>query len=463
MSDAATLISLFAGAGGLDIGLESAGFETVAAVELEHYACQTLRANKQMPLLSPREFDAWFGAQLKQRCRQNISPTDVIRLRNRLVQNADRRRYLDRATILQLDIRRLTSAQLLEACRRKRGEIELIAGGPPCQPFSRAGNRENVECDTGRLFSEFVRIVDDLRPRWFLFENVKGLVLTKADVLALRCDNCGSVSVAPFAVRFGELQNAQVPCPRCSSFATVQHWRTDRGGSLTIILNEFERLGYKCYSRVLNGADFGVPQLRERLFIVGSRDGEFFEWPKPTHAKTILASEHLELFASMESITAKPWTTMHDALWTEGHSKYGKLDRSRAVLWVKNVVRPHDEPVTWNLDRPAPTIGAHQSAKLAIAPNGVPSEQLARQQWHVLGKRQRDLPPVFVEHEYLSDEELLALQTFPPSWYLFGTRMQRAFQIGNAVPPHLAEVVGREILHASGKIVERRYVASAIK
>lgn len=107
--------------------------------------------------------------------------------------------------------------------------------------------------------------------------------------------------------------------------------------------------------------------------------------------------------------------------------------------------------MTWSLDRPAPTIGAHQSAKLAIAPNGVPVAQLERQQWHVLGRRQGDTAPVFVEHEYLSDEELLTLQTFPLSWYLHGTRMQRAFQIGNAVPPILAGAVGSALITAMGR------------
>jgi DNA (cytosine-5)-methyltransferase 1 len=88
---------------------------------------------------------------------------------------------------------------------------------------------------------------------------------------------------------------------------------------------------------------------------------------------------------------------------------------------------------------------------------GVPAEQLARQQWHVLGKRQGDTAPVFVEHEYLTDEELLRLQTFPLSWYLHGTRMQRAFQIGNAVPPVLARAVGGAVYSAamgSGTFVE---------
>ena len=78
----------------------------------------------------------------------------------------------------------------------------------------------------------------------------------------------------------------------------------------------------------------------------------------------------------------------------------------------------------------------------------MPEEQLFRQQWHTLGRRQGDTPPVDVKHEYLSDLELLKLQSFPDYWYLFGTRMQRAFQIGNAVPPKLGEVVGRAILKA---------------
>jgi DNA (cytosine-5)-methyltransferase 1 len=136
---------------------------------------------------------------------------------------------------------------------------------------------------------------------------------------------------------------------------------------------------------------------------------------------------------------------MREALWTSEHSEFGVLD-SRAVLWVKNVVRPHDEPVTWTLDRPAPTIGAHQGAKLAIAPIGVPEEQLLRQQWHTLGRRQGDTPPIEVAHAYLTDWDLLRLQTFPEYWYLHGTRMQRAFQLGNAVPVLLAKALGLAIM-----------------
>jgi DNA (cytosine-5)-methyltransferase 1 len=98
-----------------------------------------------------------------------------------------------------------------------------------------------------------------------------------------------------------------------------------------------------------------------------------------------------------------------------------------------------------------------------LAPQGVPEEQLIRQQWHTRGRRQGDLPPVFVEHEYLSDQELLELQTFPGWWYLHGTRMERAFQIGNAVPPALAQAIGSAVInselnHREGLGLESRTV-----
>jgi DNA (cytosine-5)-methyltransferase 1 len=237
-----------------------------------------------------------------------------------------------------------------------------------------------------------------------------------------------------------------VPCYRCGAQNTSVSWENKSGGSLDIILQEFANLGYKCVHTILNAADFGAPQLRERLFIVGSRDGELFEWPSPTHGKSHGPSQ-----ASLFDLNdLQPWRGVRETLWPNGHWKYGAL-KKEAVLWVKNVVRPHDEPVTWHLDRPSPTIGAHQGAKLTLAPIGVPEAQLFRQQWHSLGRRQGDTPPVFVEHEYLTDLELLKLQTFPENWYLFGTRMERAFQIGNAVPPVLARVVGAAILAAMGR------------
>lgn len=466
-----SLVSLFTGTGGLDIGLEQAGFETLFANEIEPYACESLRANRVLRRLEPCEFEEWFNIQTRnQRCYSKATLPELTRLKRRLSRSLyEPDQYLAKAHIEECDVRKLESRFILEATGKLRGEIDLIAGGPPCQPFSRAGKRELVECDTGQLFLDFVRLVDEIRPRFFLLENVKGLVLHKADVASLICNACGNETIPGFDTRqdLKDAGSAELNCEQCGTegLGSVV-WSKRRAGSLEIIENEFHRIGYKCSSIVLNAADFGAPQLRERLLIVGSRDNEQFEWPKQTHHELSGRRRPPTLFDCLEGSQPR-WRTMNQALYGNGHWHYGDLNPERAVLWVKNVVRPHDEPVTWTLDRAAPTIGAHQAAKLAIAPYGVPEEQLFRQQWHVLGRRQGDTRPVQVEHQYLSDEELLQLQTFPASWFLYGTRMQRAFQIGNAVPPVLGKAVGQAIIKAmslnvidESKPNEKRYAAS---
>jgi DNA (cytosine-5)-methyltransferase 1 len=448
-----SLISLFTGAGGLDLGLEQAGFETLVANEIGAHACESLRQNQVLSRLKPHEFDGWFSSQMAQRCYKGTPVALTADLRSRLNYDLTKRIYLQKTKIVERDVRELSSSEVLELAGRKKGEVDLIAGGPPCQPFSRAGKRESVNTNTGRLFKEFVRLVDEIRPRWFLFENVKGLILTKAPIANLSCHCCGSKDLVNFddweALQAGEQH--LLSCYRCSARETSVSWQDKPGGSLDIVLNEFTKIGYKCYHKILNAADFGAPQQRERLFIVGSRDNEFFNWPTPSHNKSLADSEAtLFDFNQLEA-----WRGMGEALWPKGHWKYGKLGKD-AVLWVKNVVRPHDEPVTWSLKRSSPTIGAHQGAKLAVAPFGVPPEQLFRQQWHTLGRRQGDTPPVFVEHEYLTDLELMRLQTFPDNWYLYGTRMERAFQIGNAVPPILARVVGESLVLAMASVSPKK-------
>jgi DNA (cytosine-5)-methyltransferase 1 len=454
-----TLISLFTGAGGLDLGLEQAGFETLFANEIEPYACESLRANRVLRSLAPAEFDGWFNVQItQQRCYRDMQLAESARLRRRLLRAVTKETYLGHAHIVERDIRALPAREVLDAIGSKPGEVDLLAGGPPCQPFSRAGKRELVDCDTGQLFREFVRMVTDLKPRWFLFENVKGLVLHKADVASQRCPSCKDVTLVEFARRdsIKEADQITANCISCGYFGPqTLVWEKRRAGSLDIIQSEFERAGYTCSSIILNAADFGAPQHRERLFIVGSRDGEKLVWPTPAYGDLDAKRRTIPTLFDRLDVERPCWRTVNDALYGNGHWRYGQLDPAKVVLWVKNVVRPHDEPVTWTLDRPAPTIGAHQSAKLAIAPFGVPEEQLYRQQWHVLGRRQGDTPPVDVEHEYLTDEELLTLQTFPSSWYLYGTRMQRAFQIGNAVPPVLARLVGDAILAAMGAVTNQ--------
>jgi DNA (cytosine-5)-methyltransferase 1 len=442
------LISLFAGAGGLDLGLEMAGMTTCVANEIETHICETLRQNQAIAQMSNAELDAFIAISLQQRCYKNLSPTEQTQLFAR-IKKRPKATFLTKAEIIEGDIRNISSRTFREAMHG--GKLFCIAGGPPCQPFSKAGKQKSLDCSkNGDLFFEFVRLVHDLKPTWFVFENVKGLTFTRTDVLYSVCSTCRSLNIAPFPIRqnFKAEEIASIPCEVCGSEKT--HWQINNepGGSLKIILNEFQKVGYTCTTAVLNAADFGAPQIRERLFIVGNINGKQLHWPSPTHTRSEAMERHqIELF-DQENLIIKPWVGIYDALWRDGHPKYGDLNKSTAELWVKNVVRPHDEPVTWGLERPAPTIGAHQGAKLALAPFGVPEAQLFRQQWHTEGRRQGDTPPVLVEHSYLTDEELLTLQTFPAWWYLHGTRMERAFQIGNAVPPILAKAIGEAILYS---------------
>ena len=174
------LLSLFAGAGGLDIGLEQAGFTTVLANELEEHRCKTLIENRNLFKLTAEKFDSWFQTQLEQKCYRSISEQEKVELYNRLKYALrQKRHFLEEAHILQGDVRNSTSEKLAELAKVQVGELGLVAGGPPCQPFSRSGKRQTFTVADGQLFLEFVRVVRDLRPAGFCLKMSKVCCLVK--------------------------------------------------------------------------------------------------------------------------------------------------------------------------------------------------------------------------------------------------------------------------------------------
>ena len=350
-----TLVSLFAGAGGLDAGLEQAGFETRLAIDNDADAMATLKAPQaaKVPVKGKRG-----------------------------------RRFLQNATICQADLTRLTKADLAELWGADERPA-LLAGGPPCQSFSSAGKQRGVEDARGRLFKDFVRTARALRPEFVLFENVQGLVTAR--------DIDGRV-----------------------------------GGVLALVQDEFERAGYACSFALVNAADYGAPQRRVRLVMVGALRHALPSFPPvPTHSKDGAGQESL----------LQPWISIREAL--QGLPVKGEGD----VVWATDAMEEKLAQVSpgsgirvggsvennrpgghWGYrqdgfiadwDQPARTIRAASTPDWLRMPDG--------------------------RHRRLTWQECARLQGFPPGWDFTGPVTSRFRQVGNAVPLNLASALGAEI------------------
>lgn len=191
-----TTIELFAGAGGLALGIEKAGFKTIGLNELDADACATLRRNRPY----------W--------------------------------------NVIEGDVSRISRLDLEEFFLIKKGDLDLLSGGAPCQAFSYAGKKLGLEDARGTLFYHYATFLEKLQPRMFLFENVRGL---------------------------------------------LTH---DHGKTYQVMTAIFEQAGYQIQKQVLNAWDYGVPQKRERLITIGIRkdlaDKVHFEFPTPHDYKPVL-------------------------------------------------------------------------------------------------------------------------------------------------------------------------------
>lgn len=216
-------VSLFSGAGGMDIGLEAAGIAVRACVEYDRYAAATLRANRR------------HGRH--ERAHE----------------------FLSDAVVLRQDISRLPATRLLRAARLGAGEVDLVFGGPPCQAFSHAGEREGFSDHRGLLVNDFLRMVAELSPRVVVFENVKGIRSTQG------------------------------------------------GAALAHVKQELERLNFGVTECLLNAAHYGVAQQRERVFLLCVRDRPRLSPPPATHAET-------ETQPSLLGLEVLPLATVGEAL-----------------------------------------------------------------------------------------------------------------------------------------------------
>jgi DNA (cytosine-5)-methyltransferase 1 len=288
------------------------------------------------------------------------------------------------------------------------GEIELFAGGPPCQSFSTAGRRLSINDARGNLMLHYISWIDVFRPKFFILENVRGLL-------------SAPIKHTPHADR----DKSWVPSEEEA-----------HGSALRLVISEIERIGYKVNYRLVNAADYGVPQTRERVIILGSRDGSVVEFPKPTHSK--VANEEL-----------LPWVTLRQALdglsekrsehstYSEARLKYLRMVPSGGN-WRSLPEELQQEAMggayksgggkvgfyrrlSWDKPSPTVTTAPHQKATDMCHPE---------------------------EHRPLSVREYARIQQFPDDWKFFGSTSQKYKQIGNAVPVGLGRAVGEAIVNA---------------
>ncbi len=341
-------ISLFTGAMGLDLGLERAGFKIRVCVENNPSACLTIKKNRpKIPLLED-------------------------------------------------DVRNLSGDDILEAAGLSRRGAHLVCGGPPCQAFSVFGRRKGTQDERGALIFEFVRMVDEIKPRVFVMENVRGL---------------HSMSVKPEAAK---------------------------GSLYKKIQGTFEGIGYRVDCFLVNSVNYGSPQIRERMISIGNRYNLKAEFPKPTHSdrpkdKLIPFATLGEAIKDFEPATqiimdfserkkkyltmvpaGRNWRSLPVEVQKESMGKSWYLKGGRSAYWRK-----------LSYDFPCPTV--------VTMPNHAGTSMC----------HPEELRP-------LSAEECARVQGFPDEWEFVGSPQDKYTQIGNAVPVVLGKMVGgvaRSLLH----------------
>ncbi|MDH7806853.1 MULTISPECIES: DNA cytosine methyltransferase [unclassified Rhizobium] len=335
-------ISLFSGVGGLDFGFEAAGFETRVALDLDPVACATMRLNRN-----------W--------------------------------------AVLEGPISAIPTKTILDTAGLQAGEVDVLIGGPPCQPFSKSGywargDASRLNDPRADTLGQYLRVLEDTLPKAFLIENVPGLAYRgKAEGIE--------------AIRAG-----------------------------VSAINKKAGTNYSFEFKVLNAASYGVPQMRERVFIVGARDGTRFEFPNPTHGEP---SSGLEPFrTAWDAFADLPRPADLESLKVQG--KWADLLPSI----------PEGNNYLWHTERGG----------------GQPLFGWRRRYWNFLLKLAKNKPawtiqaqpgpatgPFHWENRRLSTRELCRLQTFPDFLRFDCTRADVQRLVGNAVPSALAEMLALEI------------------
>lgn len=365
-----TGVELFAGGGGLLLGSALSNVHHLAAAEWDRWACSTIRnnANSNHPLVKG-------------------------------------------VNVIEGDVRSINWQQEIGT-----SDVDLVTGGPPCQPFSMGGLARNAD-DPRDMFPATTAVIERLRPKAFVIENVRGLT-------------------RPSFSSYFEFIKLRLQHPEIRAYngeTWTSHFERLQKEH-TSVQND---LKYNLVTTLVNAADYGVPQHRHRVFLVGFREDFNGDWqfPSPTHSGAALAAAqedgsywvkhevppHLQIPIRRRAMDdgLLPWNTVRDALADmpapEEDGTKGWLDHRLqlgAKIYPGHTGSPIDEP----------------SKALKAGNHGVPG-----------GENMIRFPDQSVR--YYSTREAARIQTFPDDYELHGAWSEAMRQLGNAVPVELARIV----------------------
>lgn len=378
-------VELFAGAGGLAIGMASAGFHHAAVIENDHEACETFRENQ----------------------RRHARAVDDWRLH-------------------EVDVRTFNYSDIC-------GDIAVVSGGPPCQPFS-VGGKHRAFRDERDMFPEAVRAVRELRPRAFIFENVKGLLRNS------------------FANYFEYIQ-LQLSYPSLSRRKT-EGWTDHRARLERHHTSQRVRTEYNVVFQLLNAADYGVPQRRERVFIVGFRSDLGVQWtfPEGGHSEYSLLRDKWKTreYWERHCVARRARPSPPRSVLTRPEARFNKMDlvdEAKPWLTVRDAIADLPDPERF----PRNGIANHAfnpGAKSYIGHTGSPLDEPAKTLKagdHGVPGGENMLARPDGSVRYFTVREAARLQTFPNDFVFRGTWSGNMRQLGNAVPCELARIVAASV------------------
>lgn len=380
LTDHQKYISLFTGAGGLDIGLESIGFETKVCVEYDRFCQGTL--------------------------------------------NENRSQFRNPSLGILGDITKVSPGQILEVAGLSPGEATLVSGGPPCQSYSTAGKRGSIDDPRGSLFFQYVDVIKVAQPRFFIMENVRGLL-------------SAAIKHRPLHLR----DNNQRPIGTDEKLGSVLS---------RIILPAFEReIGYEVSYGLLNSLDYGAPQDRIRLIIIGSRDHEMGAWPGRCDIKCLVPPTH-----NREGTDGKEqWKTLEEGLagLDDPVPEFQRYSDARATIFEK--IPPGKN---WRFLRDHPEYGDEYVKEIMGGAYNATGgrvgfwRRLSWQKWSPTLTTSPIQKSTSLCHpdetRPLSVKEYARIQGFPDDWQFAGPTSAKYRQVGNAVSIQLAVALGNAVM-----------------